>query len=184
MFERMRLRLRALLGPRAMERELDEELRYHLDQEIDRHVARGMRPDAAAAAARRAFGNTTQLREQVRDSWGRRWLERIEQDTRYALRSFRRAPVFSVSVVATIALALGLNTTAFTIFDAYVLRPLAVRDPGSLFQLSQIDRRGTRNDFTWTDFEALQTNHDAFDQSFAFTSMKNLPVRVPSRAVV
>ena len=168
MFERLRLRVRAVLRSRAMEQELDEELRYHLEAETERNVARGMNPADAAVAARRAFGNVTQLREEVRDSWGRRWLERLDQDARYALRSFRRAPAFSLTVVATIALALGLNTTAFTIFDAYVLRPVAVRDPASLFKLNWIDRSGADRNFTWRDYQALHADRDALAESFAF----------------
>src|SRR5205823_13552899 len=141
MLERLRARLRALLRGSAMNEELDEELQYHLDRETERNVARGMSYRDAAGAARRAFGNPTQLKDQVRDSWGRRWLERLDQDTRYALRSFRRAPTFSTTVVLTIALALGLNTTAFSIFNAYALRPIALPDPSSPAQLPW-DHRG------------------------------------------
>src|SRR5205807_872596 len=126
MLERLRARLRALLRGSAMNEELDEELQYHLDRETERNVARGMSHRDAATAARRAFGNPTQLKEQVRDSWGRRWLERLDQDTRYALRSFRRAPTFSTTVVLTIALALGLNTTAFSIFSGNYFSMLGV----------------------------------------------------------
>ena len=168
MFERLRLRLRALVRPRAMEEELDEELRYHLENETARNLARGMHPADAALAARRAFGNATQLKEQVRDGWGRRWAERIGQDARYAWRSFRRAPAFAAGVVATIALALGLNTAAFTFFDAYVLRPMAVRDPGSLFELSWFRRDGERRVFTRIEYEALHGDHAAFAESFAY----------------
>jgi predicted permease len=151
-----------------MEEELDEELQYHIVAQTERFVARGMNPDDAAIAARRAFGNTTQLKEQVRDSWGRRWVERLQQDTRYAWRSFRRAPGFSATVVLTIALALGLNTTAFTIFDAYVLRPVAVRDPSALFQMSWEDRGGNWHTFDWQDYQALRTDRSALDDAFAF----------------
>ena len=168
MLDRFRLRLRALFRARFLENELDEELRYHLDAETARLVANGMSPADAALAARRAFGNTTQLKEQVRDSWGRRWLERLDQDTRYAWRSFRRAPSFSASIVLTIALALGLNTTAFTIFNAYVLRPIAVRDPASLFQMSWTDRGGASHVFNWRDFQALRGSHEALEDLFAF----------------
>jgi hypothetical protein len=136
MLERLKLRARALLRARSLEAELDEELRYHLEAEAARFVARGMSPDEAARAARRAFGNPTQLKEEIRDGWGRRGLERLGQDARYAWRSFRRAPAFALTIVGTIALALGLNTMAFTIFDAYVLRPVAVRDPTSLYQVA------------------------------------------------
>ena len=168
MLERLQLRLRALLHQRAMDQELEEELQYHIAAETERLIAHGMSPADAASAARRAFGNTTQLKEHVRDSWGRRWLERLDQDARYAFRSFRRAPGFSVTVVLTIALALGLNTTAFTIFDAYVLRPAAVRDASALVQMSWEDRGGNWHTFTLQDYQALRTERAAFDDAFAF----------------
>ena len=168
MLERLKLRARALLGARTMEAELDEELRYHLDAETARLVARGMSSGQAALAARRAFGNPTQLKEEIRDGWGRRWLERFGQDARYAWRSFRRAPTFAVTVLATIALALGLNTMAFTIFDAYVLRPVAVRDPTSLYQIGWSDRAGKQHAFTWREYQALGSDRSALAESFAF----------------
>jgi putative ABC transport system permease protein len=179
MLERLRLRVRALVRFRAMEHELEDELRYHLERETERNIASGMSPADAAVAARRAFGNSTQLREQVRDSWGRRWIERLEQDTRFAFRSFRRTPVFSFTVVGTIALALGLNTTAFTIFDAYVLRPLAVRDPASLFRITWADRGGSIRNFSWRDYQALHADRDAFSEAFGerfvFTRLDSTP---------
>jgi len=171
MLEALRVRLRALFRASAMESELDEELRYHLDAETERNIARGLTPRDAALAARRAFGNPTQLKEEVRDSWGRRWLERLVADTRYALRSFRRTPGFAATVVATIALALGLNTTAFTLFDAYVLRPIGVRDPASLYQITWHDRAGDVRGFTWREYQDLRNNRDAVTESFAFRSI-------------
>src|SRR3954451_17132811 len=107
MLDRWRVRLRALLRARIVHDELDEELRYHLLAETERNIARGMDPESAALAARRGFGNPTQLREEMRDAATHRWLERFSQDTRYAWRSFIRAPLFSLTVTATIALALG-----------------------------------------------------------------------------
>ena len=179
MLERWRVRVRALLRPGSMAAELDEELRYHLDAETARNLARGMRPADAALAARRAFGNPTQLKEEVRDGWGRRWLDRVGDDTRYAWRSFRRAPAFAITVVATIALALGLNTTAFTIFDAYVLRPVAVRDPSSLYEMVWRDRGGSQHGFTWQDYRQLRDDRAVVGESFAyrwvFTRMDSTP---------
>jgi predicted permease len=162
------VRLRALLGRARAERELDEELRYHLDREIERQVARGLDLDEARAAARRAFGNTTQHKEAVRDSWGWRWLEELGQDARYAIRGVGRAPLFALTVVATIALALGLNTTVFTIFDAYVLRPVAARDPASLVQLSFANRSGQAHVLSWNVYQRLRERRDILAESFAF----------------
>ena len=171
MFEAVRVRLRALFRASAMETELDEELRYHLEAETERNIARGLSPRDAALAARRAFGNPTQLKEEVRDGWGRRWVERLVADARYALRSFRRAPGFAATVVATIALALGLNTTAFTLFDAYVLRPMSVRDPVSLYQITWHDRADRVRGFSWREYEDLRNNRDAFSETVAFRSL-------------
>ena len=162
------VRLRALLERARVERELDEELRYHLDREIERHVARGLGLDEARAAAQRAFGNPTQHKEAVRDSWGWRWLDELGQDVRYAMRGVGRAPVFAVTVIATIALALGLNTTAFTIFDAYVLRPVAAREPGSLVQLVFANRSGRGHLLSWNVYQALRERRDILAESFAF----------------
>ncbi|MFL5615467.1 MAG: ADOP family duplicated permease [Gemmatimonadaceae bacterium] len=179
MLDRWRVRLRGLFRARTVHDELDEELRFHLDAETERHIARGMDPTSAALAARRGFGNPTQLREEMRDAVIHRWLERLSQDIRYAWRAFRRAPLFALTVVATIALALGLNTTAFTIFDAYVLRPAAVRDPGSLVQLHWTDRTGADRGFSWRGYEALRADRDVLSETFAYrlayTRIDSLP---------
>src|SRR5215831_5492308 len=129
MFAAFRVRLRALFNRRTSHDELDEELRYHLEREAERNVANGMSPDAARFAARRAFGNPTAIAESARDTMHFRPLEELRQDVAYAMRAFRRAPTFVATVVVTIGLGLGLTTAAFTLFDAYVLRPVAVRDP-------------------------------------------------------
>ena len=83
-------------------------------------------------------------------------IEQTRQDVRFAFRGFRRAPAFVITVVATIALALGLNTTAFTIFNAYVLRPISVRDPYSLYQMAVVDRRGSQHGASWKEYEELR----------------------------
>jgi predicted permease len=141
------VRLRAMVNRRAADADIDDELRYHLERETERNVANGMSPAAARHAARRAFGNPTVHTESARDSMRWRWLDELAQDVSYAIRAFRRAPTFVVGVVATIGLGLGLLTTAFTLFDAYVLRPLAVRDPGSLYESNW--------SLAWTNYEAF-----------------------------
>jgi predicted permease len=95
------------------------------------------------------------------------FLGALHRDVRVALRSFRRAPLFAATVVLTIALALGLNTTVFTIFNAYVLRPVAVRDPHSLFEVGWRDRDGHVHAFTWAQYGSLHALPIA-GQSFAF----------------
>src|SRR5437773_6216152 len=91
------------------------------------------------------------------------------QDLRFALRGFRRAPAFVATVALTIALGLGLNTSVFTIFDAYVLRPLAIRDPGSLFEVFFQDRRGWGKSLSWRQYQDLR-GLPISSESFAYTN--------------
>ena len=94
-------------------------------------------------------------------------------DVRIALRSLRRSPAFVLTVVLTIALGLGLNTSAFTVFNAYVLRPLAVRDPGSLYEVSVLDRRGRGGPLalSWGQYQelrALPISEEGFAYALTF----------------
>ena len=93
----------------------------------------------------------------------------IGQDVRFALRGFRRSPAFVATVVLTIALGLGLNTSVFTIFDAYVLRPLAIRDPGSLYEVLFQDRRGWGQSLSWQQYQDVRALSIA-SESFAYTN--------------
>src|SRR5438876_184324 len=101
------------------------------------------------------------------------------QDLRFALRGFRRAPAFVATVALTIALGLGLNTSVFTIFDAYVLRPLAIRDPGSLFEVFFQDRRGWGKSLSWRqyqDLRALPISSESFAHNSAFARSDRGPM--------
>src|SRR6184192_3325491 len=101
------------------------------------------------------------------------------QDLRFALRGFRRAPAFVATVALTIALGLGLNTSVFTIFDAYVLRPLAIRDPGSLFEVFFQDRRGWGKSLSWRqyqDLRALPISSESFAHNSAFARSERGPM--------
>jgi predicted permease len=169
------VRLKALILRARTDAELDEEIRYHLERETERNVARGMNAIDARHAARRAIGNVTVATEDARDAMRWRWLEELHQDIRYALRAFSRAPTFVVTVVATIGLGLGLLTAAFTLFETYVLRPNAVRDPTSLFDVAWMSRDGGRHRPTWQDYRALESRHDLIVDSYAAI---NLQVRV------
>ncbi|HEY2825357.1 MAG TPA: permease prefix domain 1-containing protein, partial [Gemmatimonadales bacterium] len=162
------VRLGALFRRQSAERDLDDELRYHLDEAVRRHVARGLSETDARAAAIRQFGNLGAVKESVRDSWGLGWLADARQDAGYALRGFVRGPAFALTVVATIAIGLGLNTSFFTLFNTYVLQPLAVRDPYSLYDLSLKSRQSLRNtQFLWSEYQELRHNA-TFTESFAY----------------
>ena len=101
--------------------------------------------------------NVELVKEDARDVRGTRWLEEFVQDVRYGLRSFARAPAFALSLVVTIGLGVGISSSAFTVFNAYVLRPFDVRDPSSLYSVNWMDRSGQYHDFSRAGFQRSAT---------------------------
>ncbi len=155
--------------------DLRDELRSHLE------MATADRLDARRAARRGGRGSATQLgnpaniQEATRDVWGRRWLERLAQDVRYALRTFRRNPGFATVAILSLALGIGANTAIFAIVDAVRLRALPVADPSRLIEVHLTDMdhvRGAR--WTWHDavtnpiWEAMRARQMPFATLFAW----------------
>src|SRR5689334_2931433 len=102
-------KLKSLFFRSRIDRELDEEMRFHIEERARKLRQSGMDSAGADAAARRLFGNSTQLRETSREAWSWRRLDELAQDIRYSLRGFRRSPSFVFAVVGTIGLGLGVN---------------------------------------------------------------------------
>ena len=116
-----------------------------------------------------AFGSVALALEQSREVWGFAWLDSWKQDLRYALRGLRRSPAFSLGVIGAIGLGIGLNTTMFTVFNAYALRPYVVRDPYSLYSVSWYGRNGQGHLFSWEQFQDLRARKTVFSDAFAYT---------------
>jgi hypothetical protein len=134
------LRVRALVRGSHAEEELEEELQFHLEMQSRQNQSVGKDAREARRLARAQFGNVAFVKEECRDMRGIRPIDDALADVRYAFRSFRRAPTFALTVVATIALALGLNTALFTIFNAYVFHPAAVHDPDKIYRYTWTNR--------------------------------------------
>jgi predicted permease len=138
----VRLRLRSLFSGSSVDRELDEELRYHLDLQIDANIAQGMTPEAARTAALRAIGGVEQRKEECRDTRGLAAYERVAGDTRYAARVLKRSPVFAFVAVASLALGVGAFLAMFQLVDVVRLRTLPVADPHELVDIRIDGGRG------------------------------------------
>ena len=116
-------RLRYLFNRRRFDAELESDMEFHREM--------------AALAGRRNFGNTLRLREQSREAWGWTWIDRLFQDLHYAARVLWRSPGFTLTAVLVLAIGIGVNITAFSLFNLIALKPLPVRDPDSLLRLQR-----------------------------------------------
>ena len=148
---------------RRSDEDFADEIRAHLDNEADRLVRDGLTQADARAAAHRTFGNVGRARERFHEANRIVWLEQFTQDLRYAWRGLRSSRTFVASTVLTLAVGMGLVTVVFAVFNAYVLRPFAVRDPYSLYALRWQGQNAGGSTFRWTDYQQVAARHDLFD---------------------
>src|SRR6185295_17071849 len=153
------------------ERDLDEELSFHLAMREADYRRAGVAPSDARAAARTRFGNVAYLKEQCRDMWTFHPLETLVQDVRYALRTLRRSPGFTIVAVFALAVGIGGNTAIFSMLDAARTRALPYADPGRLVELwgnvqrARVERRGT----SYPDFRDWRARAHSFEDMAAFS---------------
>jgi hypothetical protein len=131
------LRLRSLFRREDVDRELDEELAFHLDQRTQELVSRGLDPEEARRLAYLAMEGVTRRAEECRDTRGWSFVESWQQDLRQAIRSFRLRPGTALTVVSTIALAIGATTAVYSVVESVLLRPLPYPEPERLARIWQ-----------------------------------------------
>ena len=122
-------KLRALFRRGTLEREMQDEMAQHLARAVERLKARGLSDDAARTAARREFGNVAVLQEEARDARGAVWLDALRGDIRFALRQIARRPLASATIIAVLALGIGVHAALFTMGESVTLRPAPGVEP-------------------------------------------------------
>jgi predicted permease len=132
-------------------REIHEEVESHLEMRTELNRAAGMSPEEARSGARRQFGNAALIEEDVRRVRSFPWLESLAQDARYALRGFRRSPVFTAAAVLTIALGIGASTAVFSLVDRILFRPLPYPQADRLVSIGIIAPSVDKNEFVFAD---------------------------------
>ena len=174
------LRLRALIAPGRVERDLHDELSFHVEREARKLIDAGMSPDAARAQARARFGSTAVVADECRDERGTAWVENTVRDLRFALRTFRRAPLAAVTIVATVAIGLGVVAVLFTVLNMFLFRVDAVPDISDMYA---VERHRLSNDdrvsFTRPQFEAFRGETSVFADAYA--AVPDIDIRVDGR---
>jgi putative ABC transport system permease protein len=165
-------RIRSTIVGNRLDRTLDEEMRFHLDERTDDFVRAGMTREEARRAALRRFGNAALVKERARDADTVRWLADLGRDVRYAIRTLRRSPEFACAAVLTLALGIGANTAVFSLINSLLLRALPVPDPERLVAVSGGGFTGST--WSYAVWDAIRPRAELFDGAFAYTDTNRL----------
>ena len=174
-------RLKALFGRHELDRDLDEELRAHIDLAIEDNLKLGMSIVQARTEALKTFGGVTQTREAYRVRRGLPLIDEFARDLRFSTRQLRRSPGFALTAILTLAFGLGANTAVFSLINGLLLRPLPVPHADELalihIERSTDSQSGPNYSFSWPLFRALEKRRDVFEDVGAIASQGKFQVR-------
>ncbi len=159
--------LRTLFQKRKLDEQLSEEIKVHVEMATEANVAQGMTPEGARYAALREFGNVAIVQERAREARGWFWLEQAVQDLRYATRTWRQQPGFTLTVTLILALGIGANTTVFALLDGLIFRSLPVPEPERLVRLVAAGPQTGKINYPYPLFGPSGSDHPAFPYPYA-----------------
>jgi putative ABC transport system permease protein len=166
------MRVRSLFRGAALDQELDEELQSHLEQLIDANLTRGLSPESARRAALIAMGGLQQRKEECRERRRVHLVDELVQDARYAARSLRQSPTFTLAAIATITLGIGASVAMFAVVNGVLLRPLPFPDHDRLFLVAMSQRNPFVTEPVLSDhnYVALQSHNTMFASLATFST--------------
>src|SRR4029453_16811412 len=174
------LRARALLVPNRAERDLDDELQFHIERETRKLIEDGVSAEEARTQARARFGSVTVTADQCRDERGTAFIDNTVGDLQYALRTFRRAPLATLTIVITVAIGLGLVAVLFTVLNVLLFRIDSVPDITEIYAVERPQQsNGDLSKFTRQRFEALRSDTNVFTEAYA--AVNDIDLRIDGR---
>src|SRR5271168_3840574 len=169
MWNDLRFRLRSLFRREVVETELNEELRFHFDNEVEKYRRSGTSAEEAKRRARLSFGGHEQIKEDIREAHGTSFVDNTLQDLSYAIRQLRANPTFAIVITLTLALSIGANSAIFSVIHGVLLKTLPYREPDRLARIFLSNSAYPKFPLNPFDFRDYRGRSQSFDSMAAFT---------------
>ncbi len=180
-FQHVKLRARALFAPKRVENDLNDELQFHLEREARKLIDEGMAPEDARMKAQARFGSTTVAADECRDERGTAFIDNTIGDIQFALRTFKRSPLTSFTIVATVAVGLGVVAMLFTVLNILIFRTDSVPDINEMYAVERPQAGEDASPFTRRSLDAIREETNVF--AGAYAAVNEVDLRVDGRTM-